>query len=106
MEWYMDIDRGFHEIWSWFSGHSCPCRNGSRNEVSPFRNLVQRLIISTPSAIGIIATHFHGRARSTAFACFSAGAPVGGGLGLVLGGVLTAYSQLVPLTLTAQAYHG
>jgi MFS family permease len=47
---------------------------------------------STPSAIGIIASYFHGRARSTAFACFSAGAPVGAGLGLVLGGILTSYS--------------
>jgi MFS family permease len=54
--------------------------------------LAAELTCSTPSAIGIIATNFHGRARSTAFACFSADAPVGGGLGLVLGGVLTAYS--------------
>ena len=50
---------------------------------------------STPSAIGIIASNFHGKARSTAFAAFSAGAPVGGGIGLVLGGVLTAYSPYV-----------
>ncbi|KAK4688236.1 hypothetical protein P7C73_g1875, partial [Tremellales sp. Uapishka_1] len=49
--------------------------------------------MSIPSAIGIIASNFHGKSRSTAFAAFSAGAPVGGGLGLVLGGVLTEYSK-------------
>jgi MFS family permease len=50
---------------------------------------------STPSAIGIVAANFHGRARATAFAAFSAGAPVGGGLGNVLGGVLVSYTKLV-----------
>ncbi|EIW69628.1 hypothetical protein TREMEDRAFT_30643 [Tremella mesenterica DSM 1558] len=48
--------------------------------------------ISTPSAIGIIAANFEGRARSTAFASFSAGAPIGAGFGLVLGGVCTAFA--------------
>ncbi|WWD15846.1 hypothetical protein CI109_100270 [Kwoniella shandongensis] len=47
--------------------------------------------MSTPSAVGIIAYNFSGRARSTAFASFSAGAPVGGALGLLLGGLFTAY---------------
>lgn len=47
---------------------------------------------STPSAIGLIAANFHGRARATAFAAFAAGAPIGGGLGLTLGGVLTTYA--------------
>ncbi|ORY33741.1 efflux protein [Naematelia encephala] len=49
--------------------------------------------MSTPSAIGIIATTFTGKSRSTAFAAFSAGAPVGGGIGLVLGGLLTSYAS-------------
>ena len=47
---------------------------------------------STPSAIGIIATNFSGQARSTAFAAFSAGAPIGAAFGMVIGGLLTAYS--------------
>ncbi|KAK8869878.1 hypothetical protein IAR55_000446 [Kwoniella newhampshirensis] len=47
--------------------------------------------MSTPSAVGIIAQNFSGRARSTAFASFSAGAPVGGALGLLLGGLFTSY---------------
>lgn len=47
---------------------------------------------SVPSAIGIIAHNFHGRARSLAFASFSCGAPIGGGIGLILGGVLTIYA--------------
>ncbi|ADV20469.1 efflux protein [Cryptococcus gattii Ru294] len=47
--------------------------------------------MSTPSAVGIIAHTFSGRARSTAFASFSAGAPVGGALGLILGGLFTSY---------------
>jgi len=42
--------------------------------------------------MGIIAANIHGRHRATAFAIFSAGAPVGGGSGMVLGGVLTAYT--------------
>ncbi|WVQ98642.1 hypothetical protein IAU59_005773 [Kwoniella sp. CBS 9459] len=47
--------------------------------------------MSTPSAVGIIAGNFTGKARSTAFACFSAGAPVGGALGLLVGGLFVSY---------------
>ncbi|WWC61212.1 uncharacterized protein I303_103792 [Kwoniella dejecticola CBS 10117] len=47
--------------------------------------------MSTPSAVGIIAENFTGKARSTAFACFSAGAPVGGAIGLIVGGVFVSY---------------
>ncbi|WWC69544.1 uncharacterized protein I206_103486 [Kwoniella pini CBS 10737] len=47
--------------------------------------------MSTPSAVGIIAGNFTGKARSTAFACFSAGAPVGGAIGLIVGGVFVSY---------------
>ena len=43
--------------------------------------------------MGIIGAHFTGRARATAFAAFSAGAPVGAGVGLTIGGVLTAYTS-------------
>ncbi|KAF9231330.1 major facilitator superfamily domain-containing protein, partial [Melanogaster broomeanus] len=43
-----------------------------------------------PSAIGILAHSFPpSRARSTAFATFAAGAPVGGAFGTIIGGVLT-----------------
>ncbi|BEJ15318.1 hypothetical protein CspHIS471_0410850 [Cutaneotrichosporon sp. HIS471] len=46
-----------------------------------------------PAGIGIIAATFTGRTRSSAFAAFSAGGPIGGGLGLIVGGLLTAYTN-------------
>jgi len=49
--------------------------------------------LSIPSAIGIIASSFSGRTRASAFACFSAGGPIGGGLGLIVGGLLVAYTE-------------
>lgn len=46
-----------------------------------------------PAALGILAHSFPpSRARSTAFATFSAGAPLGGAIGLVLGGVMAEYA--------------
>lgn len=48
-----------------------------------------------PSAIGIIATSFTGRTRTSAFACFSAGGPIGGGIGLIVGGLLVSYTECV-----------
>lgn len=47
---------------------------------------------SAPSAFGLIAANIHGKNRATAFAVFSAGAPLGAGIGMVLGGVFTAYT--------------
>ncbi|WVR05117.1 hypothetical protein IAU60_002129 [Kwoniella sp. DSM 27419] len=47
--------------------------------------------MTTPSAVGIIAGNFTGKARSTAFASFSAGAPVGGAIGLIIGGLFVSY---------------
>ncbi|KAG1735317.1 major facilitator superfamily domain-containing protein [Suillus paluster] len=47
-----------------------------------------------PSALGILAHSFPpSRARSIAFATFSAGAPVGGAFGMMIGGVLTEFSS-------------
>jgi MFS family permease len=48
---------------------------------------------SAPSAFGLIAANIHGKDRATAFAMFSAGAPLGAGTGIVLGGVFTAYTE-------------
>lgn len=46
-----------------------------------------------PASVGIISHHFPpGKARSWAFATFSAGAPVGGIFGSAVGGVLTEYT--------------
>ncbi|KAG8957580.1 hypothetical protein FRC00_003783 [Tulasnella sp. 408] len=43
-----------------------------------------------PSAVGIIAQEFPpGRARSIAFATFACGAPVGGSIGMLVGGTVT-----------------
>ncbi|KIK69533.1 hypothetical protein GYMLUDRAFT_33906 [Collybiopsis luxurians FD-317 M1] len=45
---------------------------------------------TVPAALGILAHSFPpGRARAVAFASFAAGAPLGGGTGVVLGGLLT-----------------
>ncbi|ORX39802.1 major facilitator superfamily domain-containing protein [Kockovaella imperatae] len=49
--------------------------------------------MSIPAAVGIIASNFEGRARATAFATFAAGAPVGAGLGMTLGGLLVTYAS-------------
>ncbi|KLO14349.1 MFS general substrate transporter [Schizopora paradoxa] len=58
-----------------------------------------------PASVGILAHAFpESRARSIAFATFSAGAPVGGALGLQLGGVLTQWAPdtwRAPYFLTA-----
>lgn len=89
----MDFDRRVHEQWYSLDHYSSYGRYRKCHEVSLNQPLTySTLKISTPSAIGIIAQNFKGRARSTAFAAFSAGAPVGGGVGLVIGGVLTAYT--------------
>lgn len=46
-----------------------------------------------PAAIGILAHSFPpGRSRSTAFATFSAGAPLGSAMGMVFGGVMAQYA--------------
>ena len=47
--------------------------------------------------LGILAEAFPpSRARSLAFATFSAGAPLGGAVGLVLGSVLVQFAPCVP----------
>ncbi|GAA5931139.1 hypothetical protein JCM1841_002113 [Sporobolomyces salmonicolor] len=47
-----------------------------------------------PSALGILGSSFPpGQSKTMAFALFSAGAPMGGSLGAVLGGVLTEYAS-------------
>ncbi|CAE6527067.1 unnamed protein product [Rhizoctonia solani] len=50
---------------------------------------------TVPSAIGILAHEFPpSKARSIAFATFSAGAPLGGAIGFVIGGVMTEYTSV------------
>lgn len=51
---------------------------------------------SVPSAVAIIAATFEPTSpyRAIAFACFSAGAPIGSGFGSVFGGVFTQYSSI------------
>ncbi|KAK7044394.1 major facilitator superfamily domain-containing protein [Favolaschia claudopus] len=49
-----------------------------------------------PAALGILAHEFppsSGRARAAAFSSFSAGAPIGGALGMVFGGLVTQLSR-------------
>jgi MFS family permease len=56
-----------------------------------------------PAALGILAHSFPpSRARSTAFATFSAGAPIGAALGMVFGGVLTEFASYVPSSILQQ----
>ncbi|KAF8737164.1 transporter, partial [Rhizoctonia solani] len=48
-----------------------------------------------PSAVGILAHEFPpSAARSIAFATFSAGAPLGGAIGFVIGGLMTEYTSV------------
>ncbi|CAE6413972.1 unnamed protein product [Rhizoctonia solani] len=50
---------------------------------------------AVPSAIGILAHEFPPSvARSIAFATFSAGAPLGGAIGFVIGGLMTQYASV------------
>ncbi|QRW17932.1 Serine carboxypeptidase S28 [Rhizoctonia solani] len=50
---------------------------------------------TVPSAIGILAHEFPpSRSRSITFATFSAGAPLGGAIGFVIGGVMTEYTSV------------
>ncbi|KAG8768757.1 hypothetical protein FRC12_005390, partial [Ceratobasidium sp. 428] len=50
---------------------------------------------AVPSAIGILAHEFPpSKARSIAFATFSAGAPFGGAIGFVIGGAMTEYTSV------------
>ncbi|KAG8782667.1 hypothetical protein FRC16_002565 [Serendipita sp. 398] len=49
---------------------------------------------TVPAAIGILAHSFPpSRARSTAFATFAAGAPLGACLGMIFGGVMSQYAS-------------
>ncbi|GAB1521918.1 hypothetical protein RhiTH_005017 [Rhizoctonia solani] len=53
---------------------------------------------TVPSAIGILAHEFPpSRSRSITFATFSAGAPLGGAIGFVIGGVMTEYTSTIDL---------
>ncbi|KAJ7474230.1 major facilitator superfamily domain-containing protein [Mycena latifolia] len=58
-----------------------------------------------PASLGILAHAFPpSRARSAAFATFAAGAPVGGAIGMVIGGILTEltrYTWRTPFFLSA-----
>jgi len=46
-----------------------------------------------PAAVGILAHAFPpGRSRNIAFSTFSAGAPLGGAVGMVFGGVMAQYA--------------
>ncbi|OCF71945.1 hypothetical protein I204_07208 [Kwoniella mangroviensis CBS 8886] len=47
--------------------------------------------LATPSATGIIAHLYTGRARQLAFTCFGAGAALGGALGLIVGGIFVSF---------------
>ncbi|KAJ1302260.1 hypothetical protein OPQ81_001079 [Rhizoctonia solani] len=50
---------------------------------------------TVPSAVGILAHEFPPSvARSVAFATFSAGAPLGGAIGFVIGGLMTQYTSV------------
>jgi MFS family permease len=57
---------------------------------------------STFLQLGMLAHSFPpSKARSTAFATFAAGAPVGGAVGMIIGGVLT---QLTTCVITGRFY--
>ncbi|BGP57930.1 hypothetical protein JCM8202v2_005584 [Rhodotorula sphaerocarpa] len=80
---------------AWFIIWSVAC-GVAQNEVSiDFFRAMQGagLGAAIPAALGILGSSFPpGQRKTTAFAVFSAGAPLGGGVGAVLGGVLTQYA--------------
>ncbi|WVW83189.1 hypothetical protein I302_105207 [Kwoniella bestiolae CBS 10118] len=49
------------------------------------------IAMSVPSAGGILAENFTGKARSIAFTCYAAGFAMGGILGIILGGLFVSY---------------
>ncbi|POY70297.1 hypothetical protein BMF94_6696 [Rhodotorula taiwanensis] len=79
----------------WFVIWSIAC-GFAQNEVSiDFFRAMQGAALGAaiPSALGILGSSFPpGQRKTTAFAVFSAGAPLGGSVGAVLGGVLTEYA--------------
>ncbi|BGP03153.1 hypothetical protein NBRC10513v2_006882 [Rhodotorula toruloides] len=81
----------------WFVIWSIAC-GFAQNEVSiDFFRAMQGAALGAaiPSALGILGSSFPpGQRKTTAFALFSAGAPMGGSLGAVLGGVLTEYAAI------------
>ncbi|GAA5940651.1 hypothetical protein JCM3775_004752 [Rhodotorula graminis] len=81
----------------WFVIWSIAC-GFAQNEVSiDFFRAMQGAALGAaiPSALGILGSSFPpGQRKTTAFALFSAGAPLGGSLGSVLGGVLTEYAAI------------
>ncbi|GAA5993012.1 hypothetical protein JCM10908_000798 [Rhodotorula pacifica] len=80
---------------AWFVIWSIAC-GFAQNEVSiDFFRAMQGAALGAaiPSALGILGSSFPpGQRKTTAFAIFSAGAPLGGSLGAVFGGVLTEYA--------------
>jgi MFS family permease len=61
-------------------------------------NLTQQIFTFLALQVGILAHAFPpSRMRSIAFSTFSAGAPTGGAVGMILGGVLTQESKYVNL---------
>ncbi|BGO95203.1 hypothetical protein NBRC10512_000986 [Rhodotorula toruloides] len=81
----------------WFVIWSIAC-GFAQNEVSiDFFRAMQGAALGAaiPSALGILGSSFPpGQRKTTAFALFSAGAPMGGSLGAVIGGVLTEYAAI------------
>ncbi|GAA5856953.1 hypothetical protein JCM9279_005028 [Rhodotorula babjevae] len=81
----------------WFVIWSIAC-GFAQNEVSiDFFRAMQGTALGAaiPSSLGILGSSFPpGQRKTTAFALFSAGAPLGGSLGSVLGGVLTEYAAI------------
>ncbi|GAA6001617.1 uncharacterized protein JCM10292_004960 [Rhodotorula paludigena] len=81
----------------WFIIWSIAC-GFAQNEVSiDFFRAMQGAALGAaiPSALGILGSSFPpGQRKTYAFALFSAGAPLGGSMGAVLGGVLTEYAPI------------
>ncbi|KAG8949635.1 hypothetical protein FRC04_008381 [Tulasnella sp. 424] len=85
------LGAAWYIIWSLASGFA-------QNEIQlaifrAFQGIGGAAII--PSAVGILAQEFPpGRARSIAFATFACGAPVGGSIGMLVGGTVTQLSSI------------
>ena len=77
----------------------------SVRSITPWACETPRLLTESKWQLGILAHAFPpGHARSLAFATFSAGQPLGGGVGFAIGGLLTQLSAYVS-SCTSAALH-
>ncbi|CEQ42772.1 SPOSA6832_04614, partial [Sporobolomyces salmonicolor] len=96
LQWLYGHKKAFILGLMWFIVWSIACAVAPNEVAIDFFRSMQGVGMGAaiPSALGILGSSFPpGQSKTMAFALFSAGAPMGGSLGAVLGGVLTEYAS-------------